>query len=66
MDKKKFLMTLWEQYGLKIDGEGAERMAQSGGPLDMVNFIRAILLRIDVSGYRPMDESDFGLEEVKK
>ncbi|MEW6185053.1 MAG: hypothetical protein AB1585_04850 [Thermodesulfobacteriota bacterium] len=65
MEKKEFLLSLGEKNGLKIDPERAEKMAQSGGPLDMVQFIRTLLFRIDVSGYRPEDAPDFGWKEVK-
>ena len=71
MDKKEFLMALGEQYGLKLDPARAAGMAQAGGPLDMVGFIRTVLFQIDVNGYSPADEPDLkpeglALEEVKK
>ena len=66
MDKKEFLMTLGEQYGLKIDQDRAERMAQTGGPWDIVQIIRSILFRIDVTGYRPEDAPNFGPKEMKQ
>jgi hypothetical protein len=65
MEKKEFLMMLAEQYGIKIDPGRAERMAQAGGPLDLVLYIRSLLFRIDVSGYRPEDTPSFDPKEMR-
>ena len=66
MEKKEFLMALGEQYGLNIEPDRCEKMAQDGGPADMVQFIRTLLFGINVDGYRPADEPDFGSEGVWK
>ena len=66
METKEFLMTLGKQYGLKIDEERAESRAQNGGPLNIVQIVRTLLFQVDVLGYRPKDEPDFGLREVRK
>jgi hypothetical protein len=64
MDKIEFIATLGDQQGLKIPKERAEKMAEKGGVLDMVQLIRTILFQLDVTGFRPHDDLRFDLKEV--
>ena len=65
MEKKEYLIMLGDLHGLKIDPDRAERLVKSGGPWDIVQILRTVLFRTDVTGYRPGDDLNFGLQEVK-
>jgi hypothetical protein len=65
MEKKEFLIRLGEMHGLKINPNRAERQAEPGGAWDMVQILRSILFRTEVTGYRPQDDLKFNLKEVE-
>ncbi len=64
MEKKEFLIRLGELHGLKIDPNRAERLIEPGGPWDIVQILKTILFRTDVSGYRPLDDLNFDRKEM--
>ena len=64
MDKKEFVITLGDQQGLRFSRERAEKMIEKGGVLDMVQLIRTIIFRSDVTGCRPHDDLRFDLAEA--
>ena len=64
MEKKEFLIRHGELHGLKIGPDRAERQAAPGGAWDLVQILRTVLFRTDVTGYRPQDDLKFDLKEV--
>ena len=64
MEKKEYLIMLGDLHGLKIDPDRAERLVKSGGAWDVVQILRTVLFRTDVTGYRPGDDLEFNLKEV--
>lgn len=65
MEKKAYLIMLGNLHGLKIDPDRAERLIKSGGAWDVVQILRSILFGTDVTGYRPGEDLNFDLKEVK-
>ncbi|MCJ7832960.1 MAG: hypothetical protein MUQ20_01060 [Deltaproteobacteria bacterium] len=64
MEKKEFLIMLGELHGLKIDQNRAERLIEPGGSWDIVQILRTVLFRTDVTGYRPHDDLKFDMKEM--
>lgn len=62
MDKKEFLIMLGEWQGIPLKQARAEHMARSGGVYEILSGLRAVLFRMDVSEYRPLDAPLFGPE----
>ena len=65
MEKKEYLIMLADLHGLKIDPDRAEGLTKPGGAWDIVQILRSVLFRTEVTGYRPGDDLKFDLPEVK-
>jgi hypothetical protein len=65
MEKKEFLIRLGKLHGLKIDPGRAEKQVEPGGSWDMLQILRTILFRTEVTGYRPQDDLKFDLKEIE-
>ncbi len=66
MDKKDFFTMLGDWQGIRLEPARAERMAQPNGVYDLISGMRNGLFNLDVAGYRPLDQPEFGPEEVEK